>query len=137
MTGCSRILTEKGAAFKESKDSKKSCKRKSQKGTQVQSAALSHKKKAAETDNSTSSEDDDRPQKWRRQPDPEEIEINDDSDKAEDVEVIDGSDEVDEEGEQVDKEGEQVDEGDEEHGNGHDSDIEMLDSTVSHVDFYL
>ena len=126
MTGCSCILTKKGAAFKESQHKKASCECKFQKdnsGTQAQSAALSHKK-VPETGNSTSLKDDDDPQKWCHQSDPEEIEIDTDLDDVEDVEVDDGSDEVD-------KGGGEVDEGE---GNGDNSDIEMLDSMVSHID---
>ena len=127
MTGYSRILTKKGAAFKELQHKKASCKCKSQKdnsGTQAQLATSSHKK-VAKTGNLSSLEEDDHPQKQCHQPDPEEIEVDTDLDDVEDIEVDDGSDEVEEGGGEVD-EGE---------GNGDNSDIEMLDSMVSHVDF--
>ena len=120
MTGHSCTLTEKGITLKEKNSSQKQKSQKGRGGTQAQSTASSHKKQAVET-SSSSSNDDDHPHKWCCQPDPEEIEINNGFDDAEGVEVIDGSD--------------MVDKGDDEHGNGNDSDVEMLDSMVSHVDF--
>ena len=141
MMACARTLTKKGTALKDSMQEKNSCKWKSR-NTQSRSGTSSHKKKVAKANNtqddsSSSPEDDSRPQKWRRQPDPKEIVEIDDGDSEQPINVVDEGDdsELDEGDEELepDVEGsEGLDTRDEEPANGLESDIELLDSTISH-----
>ena len=141
MTACARTLTEKGTALKDSMQEKNNCKRKSC-NTQSWSGTSSHKKKVAKANNtqddsSSSLEDDSCPQKWHCQPDPKEIVEIDDGDSEQPINVVDEGDdsELDEGDEELepDVEGsEGLDTRDEEPANGLESDIELLDSTISH-----